>query len=144
MSLTHYIENTKIHCPLPEPNDDIQNTYNRLAEIWALSEPTLALVYGLKTSQDIIIHIIRNYNDTTKITSEWYIQPNILIHESLEYIFRTGTNNIKINDIIVMKEFCTDSILSKEPLFDYRKFPNFTWHCYNVLDYVLQVFVTIH
>lgn len=138
MSLTH-----SVHTPLPEPNDDARNTLKLIGEVWSLSSPTYALVYTSGLSSNIVFQVVRLDDNTHKLIHKWYLQPNLHIRESLAHLFNIKDDAIVVSDILVMKEFRTDCILRDEPLFKPERFPDFTWNCYNILNYVVQALITV-
>ena len=137
MSLTH-----SDHTPLPAPNDDARNTLKLIGEVWSLTNPTFVLIYSSNLSSNIVLHVV-HYNNIQQVICEWYLQSNLHICESLAYAFNVKKDSIVVEDILVMKEFGTYCILRDEPLFKADRFPDFTWNCYNILNYVVQVIVTV-
>lgn len=137
MSLTH-----SVHTPLPAPNDDVRNTLKLVGEVWSLSNPIFTLIYASDLSTNIVLQVVK-YNDIEQIIYEWYLQPNLHICESLAYAFNIKEEDIMVEDILVMTEFGTDCILRNEPLFKPERFPDFTWNCYNILNYVVQAIITV-
>lgn len=138
MSLTH-----SVHTRLPAPNDNARNTLKLIGEIWSLTNQTFALIYASSLSSNIVIQVVHYNNYTQQVIYEWYLQPNLNIRQSLAYAFNVKEDAIIVEDILVMKEFGTDCILNDEPLFKSDRFPDFTWNCYNILKYVVQVIITV-
>jgi hypothetical protein len=138
MSLTH-----SVHTPLPAPNDDARNTLKLIGEVWSLTNPTFALIYASDLSTNIVIQVVHFNAIKQEISCKWYLQPNLHIRESLAHAFNVKEEDITVDEILVMKEFSTDCILNNEPLFKSERFLNFTWNCYNILNYVVQVIVTV-
>jgi len=138
MSLTH-----SVHTHLPAPNDDARNTLKLMGEVWSLTSPMFALVYTSDLSSNIVVQVVRFDIITLQIHCEWYLQPNLHIRHSLAYAFNVKEDAIIVKDIVVMKEFCTDCIQRDEPLFKPERCLDFTWNCYNILNYVVQVIITV-
>jgi hypothetical protein len=137
MSLTH-----SVHTRLPAPNDDARNTLKLIGEVWSLTNSSFALIYASDLSTNIVVQVV-HYNNIQQVICEWYLQPNLHIRESLAYAFNVKEDNIIVEDIVVMNGFGTDCIVNDEPLFKPERFPNFTWNCYNILNYVVQVVITV-
>ena len=138
MSLTH-----SVHTRLPAPNDDARNTLKLIGEVWSLTNSSFALIYASDLSTNIVIQVVHFDAIKQEISNKWYLQPNLHIRESLAHAFNVKEEDITVDEILVMKEFSTDCILNNEPLFKSERFLNFTWNCYNVLNYVVQVIITV-
>lgn len=139
MSLTH-----SVHTPLPAPNDDARNTLKLIGEVWSLANPTFALIYASDMSTNIVVQVVYYNSNSQQVICQWYLQPNLHIRESLAYAFNVKEEDIIVEDVLVMKEFSTDCILNDEPLFKPDRFLDFTWNCYNILNYVVQVIITVN
>ena len=138
MSLTH-----SVHTRLPVPNDNAHNTLKLIGEIWSLGSPIFTLIYTSDLSTNIVLQVVHYNNNAQQVRCEWYLQPNLHICESLAYAFNVKEEDIIIEDILVMTEFGTDCILRNEPLFKSERFTDFTWNCYNILNYVVQAIITV-
>ena len=138
MSLTR-----SVHTPLPAPNDNARNTLKLIGEVWSLSNHTFALVYTSGLFSNIVVQVAHFDTSKQEISCKWYLQSNLHIRESLAYAFNVKEENIIVEEVLVMKEFSTDCILNDEPLFKAERFLDFTWNCYNILNYVVQVIITV-
>ena len=107
-----------------------------------MTRPTVVQIYLSDISSNVVVEVIKQ-DDTKQLVVAWYLQPNLIIRESLAYAIGAPTHALSATGLYVAKDYGQEPILDPDPLFDYARLLDFDWHSYGIFGYVLHANVVL-